>query len=100
MSDDRPKVRKSRVLRFAVTSALLVGPAAQGCQEPETTHVNTPAPEPEPLHINTPAQHPPPSAGDEAAADEQASGKNAEGDPAEADEQAPEQAQDAPTEKP
>lgn len=51
MSDEERKRSKSRALRFAVTSALLIGPAG-GCG-PEPVEHNTPAPEP--IHGNAPA---------------------------------------------
>ena len=46
MGDDRK--RGSRVLRFAVTGALLVSPLAAGCGDDEDDHVyvNEPAPQP------------------------------------------------------
>jgi hypothetical protein len=49
--------KKSRVLRFAVSAALIgAGPlAACGGSEP---HVNEPAEDPEPIHVNEPAQDP------------------------------------------
>lgn len=46
MGDDRK--RGSRVLRFAVTGALLVAPLTAGCGDDEDDHIyiNEPAPEP------------------------------------------------------
>lgn len=44
MSDEDRKRGPRRTLRFVVTSALLVAPAAQGCGEPE----------PEPVYSNAP----------------------------------------------
>jgi hypothetical protein len=51
--------KKSRILRFAVTGALLVGAPALACGGPESPHTNEPAPP----HTNEPMVNEPAGGG-------------------------------------
>jgi hypothetical protein len=84
MGDDKKIARGSRVLRFAVSSALLVSPMAVGCgsdevsvNEPVET-INEPMPDPvvnEPIDppptVNEPPQQPPEPTNNEPAPEEE-----------------------------